>query len=77
MICCILCKKELGSTVQQIYSNFKPSCQINSGHIKVPQNKFWYNNYVGNKKNIGFKCVSVTRPDLSGVPLICHLVPAF
>jgi len=26
--------------VQQIYSNFKPSCQIDGGHINVSQNKF-------------------------------------
>jgi len=37
-------------TVQQIHSNFKQSCQIDRGHIKVSQNKFWYTKYVGNKK---------------------------
>jgi len=26
--------------VQQIHFNFKPSCQIDREHIKVPQNKF-------------------------------------
>ena len=37
--------------VQQIHSNFKPSCQIDKGYIKVPQNKFlYYTKYVGNKK---------------------------
>jgi len=37
-------------SVQQIHSNFKPSCKIDRGHIKVPQNKFKYTKYVGNTK---------------------------
>jgi len=36
--------------VQQMNSNFKPSCQIDRGHIKVPQNKCLYTYYVGYKK---------------------------
>jgi len=56
--------------VQQIHFNFTLSCQFNRGHIREPQNKFWYTKYIGNKKTLVFekflfKCV--TR--LSGVPL--------
>jgi len=57
-------------SVQQMHSNFKPSCQIDTRHIRVPQNKFKYTKYVGNKKvfkKILFQCVA--QPDLSGVPL--------
>ena len=36
--------------VQQMHSNFKPSRQIDTRHIKVPQNKFKLTKYVGNKK---------------------------
>jgi len=36
--------------VQQEHSNFKLCCQINRGHIRVPENKFWYTKYVGDKK---------------------------
>jgi len=61
--------------VQQIHSNCKASCQIDRGDIQVPQNiiKFFYTKYVGDKKieffeNFLFMCV--TRPYLSGVPLL-------
>ena len=50
--------------VPEIHSNFKPSCQIDRGHIKVPQNKFDTLNTL-----FFFLVECVTRPDLSGVPL--------
>ena len=35
-------EKRYAIPVKHIHSNFTPSCQIDRGHIKVPQNKLFF-----------------------------------
>jgi len=57
--------------VQKVHSSFIPSCQVDRGQIKVPQNNF-YTLKTLEQENIGFRKFSkcITRPDLSGVNLL-------